>query len=519
MKKTFYITTAIDYANGSPHLGHAYEKVLTDVVARYRRLMGDQVFFLTGIDEHGQKVTQTAEAQGKTAEQLTNEVAPLFLGLCEKLRISNDDFIRTSEPRHKAVVCDILQKLYDAGDIYKGEYRGFYSVRQEQFVLEKEKDEDGNWPEIYGEVVEISEPNYFFRLGRYQEWLVEYLRDNAVVFPYYRQKQVQEFLKEPINDLCISRPKERLSWGIPIPFDTDYVTYVWFDALINYISGVGYGTERFAEYWPADFHVIGKDILVPSHSVYWPIMLKAMGVEPPKSLLVHGWWHFSGAKLSKSSGVTIDPVEVADVFGTDGLRYFLTREMSVGQDSDFTIDSMETRYNGDLANNLGNLVSRLLNMAGRSFPEGLPAATVSEEPEQRLRTAWESAREAILAAYEGFQFHQAMEKLFGYISEINRYTDVRAPWKLAKSEEAVDRERLATTLATMAEGLRLAAVFLKPVVPDSADRIQSLLGQPPVELWEGLLEWGTRLDGIVLGEKTILFPRADTTRLKPGDSD
>jgi len=504
--KGFYLTTAIDYANGAPHIGHAYEKVLTDVVARYRRMMGDRVHFLTGIDEHGQKVVQTAEKLGKTAAELTEEVAPLFTELCTKLHISNDDFIRTSEERHKTVVRDILQKLYDCGDIYKADYKGFYSVRQEQFVLEKEK-VDGKWPELYGEVVEISEPNYFFRLQKYQEWLIEYLEQHDFVFPRYRQKQVQEFLKEPINDLCISRPKERLPWGITMPFDEDYVTYVWFDALINYISAVGYGTEKLADYWPADFNVIGKDILVPAHGVYWPIMLKAIGLPPPDKLLVHGWWHFGGAKISKSTGETVNPLDFSDQYGPDALRYFLTREMNVGQDGDFTPEAFLSRYSGDLANNLGNLVSRLLNMAGKAFADGLPAATVDEAPEQALRTAWEQARPEIEKAYAEFAFHLALEKTFAFISEINRYAETRAPWKLAKSDDPTDQAAFASSLATMAESLRLAHSFLYPVMPGIAAKISGLLGQPEVTAWDGQLDWGTRLDGVTLGAKTILFPR------------
>lgn len=505
--KTFYITTAIDYANGPPHLGHAYEKVLTDVVARYKRLTGEAVHFLTGIDEHGQKVTQTAEKLGKTPAELTNELAPMFIELCRKLNISNDDFIRTTESRHRAVVQAILQDLHARGEIYKGPYKGFYSVRQEQFVLAKEQNEDGSWPELYGEVVEIEEENYFFRLSAYQDWLVGYLKENRFVVPAFRQKQVLEFLKEPVNDLCISRPKSRLSWGIELPFDSEYVTYVWFDALINYISGIGYGTEGFSDYWPADYHVIGKDILVPSHSVYWTAMLKAIGVEPPKALLVHGWWHVGGQKMSKSTGLKIDPIEFADTYGADSLRYFLTREMSVGQDSDFTLDLFLGRYNADLANNLGNLVSRLLNMAGRHFPEGLVEASTGGEPEETLRGQWETAREEILLAYEQFQFHAAMEKTFAFITSLNRYAEIRAPWKLAKSEAPADRELLATTLASLAEGLRLANAFLKPVMPEISDRISGLLGGNPVELWEGQLEWGNRLTGVSLGGKTILFPR------------
>lgn len=507
--KNFYITTAIDYANGAPHLGHAYEKVLTDVVARYRRLLGDSVHFLTGIDEHGQKVTQTAEALGKTSEELTNELAPLFVEMCEKLNISNDDFIRTTEERHKTVVRTILQDLFDRGEIYKGSYKGFYSVRQEQFVLEKERNEDGSWPEIYGEVVEIEEENYFFKLGSYQEWLVQFLKENAFVVPAFRQKQVLEFLKEPVNDLCISRPKSRLSWGIELPFDSEYVTYVWFDALINYISAIGYGTDDFAKNWPVDFHVIGKDILVPSHSVYWPAMLKAIGVEPPKALLVHGWWHIGGAKMSKSTGTKIDPVEFAETYGADALRYFLTREMSVGQDSDFTQELFLGRYNADLANNLGNLVSRLLNMAGRNFPDGLAAASITEDPEAELKAGWDRCREEVLVAYEQFQFHSALEKTFAFITSLNRYAEIRAPWKLAKSEEEKDKQLLATTLANLAEGLRLANAFLKPVMPEISDKISGLLGQDPVERWDGQLEWSERLNGQILGGKTILFPRPE----------
>ncbi|MEX0323512.1 MAG: methionine--tRNA ligase [Puniceicoccaceae bacterium] len=507
--KQFYITTAIDYANGAPHLGHAYEKVLTDVVSRYRRLMGDTVHFLTGIDEHGQKVVQTAENLGKTAIELTTEVAPLFVDLCKRLEISNNDFIRTSEDRHKKVVRGILQDLYDRGEIYKDTYEGYYSVRQEQFVLEKEQLEDGSWPEIYGEVTWLKEVNYFFKLSEYQDWLIGFLKENAFVVPAFRQKQVLEFLKEPINDLCISRPKTRLPWGIELPFDEDYVTYVWFDALINYISGVGYGTEEFDKYWPVDYHVIGKDILVPPHSVYWPAMLKAIGVEPPKALLVHGWWHIGGTKMSKSTGLKIDPVEFADTYGADALRYFLTREMSVGQDSDFTLELFLGRYNADLANNLGNLVSRLLNMAGRNFPEGLQAATVEEEPEQELKAFWNKSRDEILQCYEQFQFHLALEKTFAFITALNRYAEIRAPWKLAKSDETADKALLAATLANLAEGLRLANTFLKPVMPGIADKISGLLGQQPISLWEGQLDWGNRLDGQVLGGKTILFPRPE----------
>ncbi len=508
--KKFYITTAIDYANGPPHLGHAYEKVLTDVTARHRRLTGRAVHFLTGTDEHGQKVQQSAQRRGVPPQQLADEITAMFQDLCGKLLISNDDFIRTSEERHKKTVRDILTKLHEKGEIYKAEYKGFYSVRQEQFVQEKEK-VDGRWPGEYGEVLELSEANYFFRLAKYQDWLADYLkRHDDFIFPRFRQKQVAEFLKEPINDLCVSRPKERLAWGIPLPFDEAYVTYVWFDALINYISAAGYGNDTFAQYWPADFHVIGKDILTPAHAVYWPIMLQASGIPLPRSLLVHGFWSMAGAKLSKSTGHTVNPLELIDKFGPDAFRYFVTREMNVGQDSEFSVELFLTRYNDDLGNDLGNLVSRLLNMGGRYCQGKIPRVSLQETPERELQEHWNAAQEEIRRLYEGFQFHTALERIFGFIRGINRYAEVRAPWKLAKSEMVDDRRRLETALAVMAESLRLAAAALAPVMPATAEKIYALLGLPPLTAWERDLEWSSRLDGNSLGEKTILFPRPQT---------
>jgi len=366
----FYITTAIDYVNGSPHIGHAYEKILTDVIARYRRLKGDTVYFLTGTDEHGQKVQQTARERGIPPQQFADEVSAEFQAMLPRLLISNDDFIRTTEERHKRVVRQILQQLFDKGDIYKGEYRGFYSTRQEQFLQDKDRNPDGSWPEIYGEVQEIVEPNYFFKLRSYQPWLVDFLAANEhFIFPRYRQKQVTEFLKEPLNDLCISRPRERLEWGIPLPFDEAFVTYVWFDALVNYYSAVA----DKPGVWPAAWHVIGKDILVPPHAVYWPIMLHAAGIALPKGVLAHGWWMTSGSKMSKSKGNVLDPLALVDEFGADALRFFLIREMNVGQDGDFSRELFLTRYNSDLANDLGNLVNRVLNMTNRFAGGSIPS--------------------------------------------------------------------------------------------------------------------------------------------------
>ncbi len=509
MSKKFYITTAIDYANGSPHLGHAYEKVLTDIVARYRRLMGDDVKFLTGLDEHGQKVQMSAQKEGLEPQAVCDRLAVEFQGVCGRLHISNDDYIRTTEARHKEVVQEILQKLYDKGEIYKAEYSGYYSQRQEQFVTEKEK-VDGKWPEIFGEVEEVIETNYFFKLAQYQDWLVDFIQSNEdLIYPRFRTADVLQFLKEPLNDLCISRPKSRLEWGIELPFDTDFVTYVWFDALTNYITAAGYGTDEFEQHWPADYHVIGKDILVPPHAVYWPIMLKALEIDLPKHFLVHGWWLSSGAKMSKSTGDVVNPLDLIEQFGADAFRYFVTREMNVGQDSEFSLDLFMSRYNSDLANDLGNLVSRLLNMGGRYTEGKVPAATVAEEPEQELKKLWESTKGELQTLFEGFQFHKALERMFTFISGINKYAETRAPWKLAKSEDPADRAKLETSLATMAEALRLGVVMLTPVMPEISDKVRALVGAENFNRLEGQLDWGNSLEGKALGEKTILFPRPE----------
>ncbi|MDA9317260.1 methionine--tRNA ligase [Puniceicoccaceae bacterium] len=509
MSKKFYITTAIDYANGSPHLGHAYEKVLTDIVARFRRMMGDEVKFLTGLDEHGQKVQMSAQQEGIDPQERCDRLAVEFQGVCDRLHISNDDYIRTTEERHKKVVRDILQKLYDKGEIYKAEYSGYYSKRQEQFVTEKEK-VDGEWPEIFGEVEEIIETNYFFKLAQYQDWLVDFIKSNEdLIYPRFRAADALQFLKEPLNDLCISRPKERLEWGIELPFDEDFVTYVWFDALTNYITAAGYGTDEFEKYWPADYHVIGKDILVPPHAVYWPIMLKALGIEQPKHFLVHGWWLSGGTKQSKSLGNAVNPLDLIEEFGPDAFRYFVTREMNVGQDSEFSLDLFMSRYNSDLANDLGNLVSRLLNMGGRYAEGKVPAAEVEDTPEKALKQLWADTQKDLVPLFEEFQFHKALDRIFTFVSGINRYAETRAPWKLAKSEAAEDQAALRTSLATMAEALRLAVVLLTPVMPEISDKIRGLVGAENFDLLEGQLEWGNTLEGKALGEKAILFPRPE----------
>jgi len=508
--KPFYITTAIDYANGAPHLGHAYEKVLTDVVARFRRLLGDPVYFLTGTDEHGQKVQQTAQELGIEPQQYVDAVSAKFQALLPRLNISNDGFIRTTDPEHIRVVRAVLQQLFDQGDIYLGEYRGPYSVRQEQFLRDKDRNPDGSWPEIYGEVIEIAEPSYFFKLKVHQEWLTGFLAGKEdFIFPRHRQKQVLEFLKDPLNDLCISRPRERLAWGIPLPFDEKHVTYVWFDALLSYYSGV----RQLPGMWPANWHVIGKDILVPAHAIYWPIMLRAAGLPLPHGILVHGWWTQAGDKMSKSKGNALDPLDLVAEFGVDAFRYFLIREMNVGQDSDFTREQFLVRYNGDLANDLGNLVNRTLNMINRFAAGTVPAAGEPGEPEREVHALWETTRRDLLALNEGFQFHTALERVFVFVKSINSYIEKLAPWKLGKSAEPGDQARLRTALATMAEALRLAATALQPVMPGTTARITEVMGGAAAApgSWLAGLAWGGRLTGARVATALVLFPR-------PGDS-
>lgn len=503
--KSFYITTAIDYVNGSPHLGHAYEKVLTDVIARFRRQMGDTVHFLTGTDEHGQKVQASARKQGIEPQAYVDKTSAEFRALYDRLNVSYTDFIRTTEPRHKQVVRDILQKLFDKGEIYLAEYRGFYSTRQEQFLQEKDRLPDGTWPEIFGEVNEIKEQNYFFRLQKYQDWLIDYIKTHeSFIFPKYRQKQVLEFLKEPLNDLCISRPKERLEWGIALPFDENYVTYVWFDALLNYYSAVA-----DQGHWPADFNVIGKDILVPPHAVYWPIMLHASGLPPPKALLVHGWWLQSGAKMSKSTGAAVNPLDLVEQFGVDAFRYFLIREMNVGQDSEFTVEQFLVRYNSELANNLGNLVNRTLNMTTRFTGGVLPAAETADDLDRELQALWNTTRDEIVPLCENFQFHTALERTMGFLTATNSYIDKRAPWKLGKSPDAKDLALLRTTLATIAEATRLAVSAMQHVTPASTAKIHAALGYTPGAEWRSELEWGTKLNGATVSPALVLFPRPE----------
>ncbi|MDR3274318.1 MAG: methionine--tRNA ligase [Puniceicoccales bacterium] len=504
--KKFFLTTAIDYANGRPHIGHAYEKILADVISRIARLSGKDVYFLTGLDEHGQKVEQSAINRGVTPKALCDEVADDFKALCSTLNISYDHYIRTTDEYHRSFVQKCLQQLFDAGEIYKAEYTGIYSLSAERFVQEKDK-VDGEWPADYGHVTEITETNYFFRLKKHQRWLIDHIETHPdFVYPKFRAKQVLEFLKEPINDLCISRPKERLSWGIELPFDKEYVTYVWFDALLNYVSGTNFGDKILGDHWPADYHIIGKDILVPAHSIYWPIMLHVLGYELPKTLLTHGWWLLSGEKMSKSSGNIVDPLDYIKQFGPDPFRYYLMREMNVGQDCDFNHDRFVTRYTTDLGNDLGNLLSRIVNMLHRYCKGIVPGFDVGDPALGELRELWNATKRGVLSEYQTLTFNTALERLFAFISFANKFIEQNAPWKLAKSPESSDQARLKTVLAAAAESVRLATLLLAPVMPSTAPKILSSLGATPEVTWNSL-EFGSCLWNKTVTENVILFPR------------
>ena len=512
MSKTFFITTAIDYTNAAPHIGHAYEKILADVIARYHRLKGEPVFFLTGVDQHGQKVQQSAQKQGIAPLEFAQRETAKFIALWEKLGVQYDDWAATTDDRHKAVVQRILQHLFDTGAIYKATYSGFYSVRQEQFLTDKERGEEGTFGPEWGEVTEIVETNYFFKLSEHRDWLVGFLETHPqFVTPAFRQTELKNAVEKPGGDLCISRPKARLLWGIELPFDTDYVTYVWFDALINYISFAGYGAgaelrgAEFNERWPA-LHVIGKDILVPAHGVYWPIMLRAMGFadEEIPPLLVHGYVNIAGAKMSKSVGNIVDPNALADQFGPAALRYYLMREAATGQDMDFSEERLVMRFNTDLANDLGNLLNRSLNMALRYRNSVLKRPAT--EPE------WLAAAQTTVADYcarmDQYQVHAALETAFGLAARCNAYIESEAPWKLAKDPEKA--AQLDAVLYNLAASLRILTVLIAPVLPEAAEGMAQQLSLKEVPCLSDIIRNAGFDDGHVLGKPTPLFPRIET---------
>ena len=517
MSKRFYITTAIDYLNGQPHLGHAYEKIVTDVIARAHRSFGEEVFFLTGLDEHGQKVQQAAQAEGKSPQAYCDHLAADWKAFAQKLELTNNDFVRTTELRHKEFVQAILAKLHAAGQFYQKTYEGFYSTKEETFLTEKDRRPDGTFDPTYGEVIKLQESNYWFKLREHQPWLIDYLEKNpSFVQPDHRRNEVLGFLKNnELEDLCISRPLARLNWGIPLPFDKDYVTYVWFDALVNYISvPAAHGDAALLaalpsaiahhpspiELWPADIHVIGKDIL-KFHAVFWPIMLKAMGLPLPKQILVHGWWQKDGAKISKSTNNIVDPIAIINEWGLDAFRFYVLRELDIGPDGNWTDAGFKSRYQSELANGLGNLVNRSLSMLKRYRNGVVPARSDELAPDAEKVVA------ETRALLEQNQLQAALLSIWSLVTRANQYVDQTKPFSLAK--DPAQAHRLDAVLYNLAETCRVLAVLLWPFIPNTATKIYAQLGSNSTPENFSAAKWGGLQLDQKIGEPSPLFPRKD----------
>ena len=470
----FYLTTPIYYVNDRPHIGHAYTTILADVLARYHRSLGEETFFLTGTDEHGQKVERAAKQRGEEPIKHCDDTVKRFQELWTRLGITNDRFIRTTQEFHVNVVRRVLQELYDRGEIYRAEYTGWYCVGDERFFTEKDL-VDGKCPECGREVAEIKESNYFFRMGKYREWLIDYIQTHPdFIQPAFRANETLGFLKKELGDLCISRPKSRLAWGIELPFDPDYVCYVWFDALLNYVSGVGYlqDDEAFSKWWPASYHLIGKDILT-THTVYWPTMLKAMGLPLPKTIFAHGWWLTGNTKMSKSLGNVVNPMDMIDKAGVDAFRYFLLAEMAPGSDANFSEEAFISRYNSDLANDLGNLLSRVVKLTSRSAGGVIPAPGVPGDAERELEAAVSGAVSEMEKNLRDMKLDVGIAAVMNAVRAGNRYLEQRAPWTLAKQG---DTDALNTVLFHAADALRRVAVLLAPVMPEKMAELRYALG-------------------------------------------
>ena len=512
MNSRFYITTPIYYVNAEPHLGHAYTTVVADVQARFHRLIGDETFFLTGTDEHGDKIVQAAEKNGETPRQYVDRISAMFRSTWPILNIEPDRFIRTTDPEHVKTVQYILQKVFDKGDIEFREYEGLYCFGCERFLVEREL-EDGRCPDHKTEPVPLKEKNYFFLMSRYQDWLIDHIKKNPdFITPERYRNEVLSFLKEPLEDLCISRPTSRLTWGIPLPFDEGFVTYVWFDALINYLTGVDYPNgEMFKKFWPAE-HVIAKDILKP-HGIYWPCMLRSAGVEPYRRLHVHGYWKIKDEKMSKSLGNVVRPKWLVEQFGADAVRYCLMREMNFGLDAAFSQETFTTRINADLANDLGNLFSRTNTMLHKYRGGVVPEDKGLDGPHLDLERQAAAMVELWRSKMSSFEMHAALRELWRVLNVANKVIDTMAPWELARDDSK--SELLDSLLYKLLEFLRLTAVLVSPVTTEASRKMLEALGcDVDSELSQEGLSWGRLEPGTKTVKIPSLFPRIDVKKAK-----
>jgi methionyl-tRNA synthetase len=473
MPKSFYITTPIYYVNASPHIGHAYTTIVADVLARYHRMAGEDTFFVTGTDEHGDKIAEAAQKVGVTPQEYADKISAQFRSLWPELSITNDYFIRTTDTNHIETVRYILQKVYDAGEIYFGQYEGYYCVGCERFYMEKELVE-GKCPDHQTKPEYRKESNYFFRMSKYQDWLINYIKEHpGFIRPERYKNEVLAFLRDPLDDLCISRPKTRLQWGITLPFDENYVTYVWFDALINYVSALDYPQgDKFKKFWPVAQHLIAKDILKP-HGIYWPTMLKAAGIEPYRHLNVHGYWNSNQSKMSKSLGNVVRPLDLKDKYGLDAFRYFLLRDMVFGLDSNFSEEAFVKRLNSDLANDLGNLVSRVITMAIK-YGDGKVPETSHKKKDSVLHEAALKTVAEVEASFNDMSLHKALIAIWDFINVTNKYIVEKEPWTLGKNP--ANREKLTAIMYNLLMTLQAIAILISPFMPQTAGKILQQIG-------------------------------------------
>ena len=503
--KKFYITTPLYYVNDEPLIGHSYTTILADVISRIHRMNNEDVYFLTGTDEHGQKVQEAAEKRKVTPKVHVDEYVIRFKNTWDKLKIKYDDFIRTTESRHTDRVKDILIYLKDKGDIYMDEYEGLYSVSEERFITEKEA-EEGNFRGIK----KLKEKNYFFKMSKYQNRLIKHINSNPnFIKPKSRRNEILGFLDKELTDLCISRPKSRLSWGIELPFDKDYVSYVWFDALLNYITAIGWGSndDKFKHYWPADYHLMGKDIIT-THAVYWPTMLMACNISLPKTIFAHGWWLIEDTKMSKSIGNVIKPLNIADKYGVDALRYFLMRNMVLGQDASYSFEAFKERYNADLANDYGNLVNRIFILIKKNFNNKIPKPGNYNDVDLETIANTKNLSELIIQNLNNLKIHEAIEDTLNILRSINRYLELKKPWESVKVSVEEESEA-ATTLYISAELLRIASCFLYPIMPSKTNQIIQALDTCPNDEYDYDTSFGILKPNHKLININNIFPRID----------